>query len=105
VNGSGGGNAGESNTGERVRLHLLISGRVQGVAFRYCMADRCRQLGVTGWVRNLADGSVEAEIEGDPKAVESAVAWARQGPPAARVAEVVTDERPVRSGTGFEIAY
>ena len=104
---SGGGedNAGESNTGERVRLHLLISGRVQGVAFRYCMADRCRQLGVTGWVRNLANGSVEAEIEGDPKAAESAVAWVRQGPPAARVAEVIIDERPVRGGTGFEVAY
>jgi acylphosphatase len=100
VSGGGGDNA-----GERVRLRLLISGRVQGVAYRYCMADQCRQLGVAGWVRNLANGSVEAEIEGDPKAVESVVAWARQGPPAARVVEVITDERPVRSGTGFEVAY
>lgn len=92
-------------TGERVRLRLLISGRVQGVAYRYCMADRCRQLGLAGWVRNLANGSVEAEIEGDPRAAKSAVAWARQGPPAARVAEVITDERPVRGETDFEIAY
>ena len=105
MSGGGEGNAGESNAGERVRVHLLISGRVQGVAFRYCMVDRCRQLGVAGWVRNLANGSVEAEVEGDPKAVESAIAWARQGPPAARVAELKTDPRPVRSGTGFEIAY
>jgi len=105
VSGGGEGNAGESNTGERVRLRLLISGRVQGVAFRYCMVDRCRQLGVAGWVRNLANGSVEAEIEGDPKAVEWAVAWARQGPPAARVAEVIIDERPVRGLAGFKVSY
>ena len=91
--------------GERVRLRLLISGRVQGVAFRYCMVDRCRQLGVTGWVRNLADGSVEAEVEGDRQAVESAIAWARQGPPAARVAEVIIDERPARGQAGFEVSY
>ena len=91
--------------GERVRVHLLVRGRVQGVAFRYYMVDQCRQLGVAGWVRNLADGSVEAEIEGDPKAVESAVAWARQGPPAARVAEVITDERPVRGLAGVKVSY
>ncbi len=57
-----------------VRVHLLVSGRVQGVAFRAYTVDEARRLGVRGWVRNLADGRVEA-----------LVAWCRRGPPAARV--------------------
>jgi len=75
-----------------VTKHLLITGRVQGVGFRFYMQRKARELGLTGWVRNCRDGSVEAAIQGDSGAVETMIAWARRGPPSAVVAEVrVTD--------------
>ena len=68
--------------------HVLICGRVQGVGFRYAMAEEAEQLGATGWVRNRRDGTVEAVIDGEAAAVAALLAWARRGPPAARVTEV-----------------
>jgi acylphosphatase len=79
---------------DRVRVHLLVSGRVQGVAFRAYTEDEARRLGVTGWVRNLPDGRVEAEAEGERAFVEALVAWCRRGPPAARVDHVEVAWRP-----------
>ena len=78
-----------------IRNHVLISGRVQGVCFR----DACRRLalqhGVSGWVRNLPDGRVEAILEGPPDGVHRLVEWAHQGPAAATVTGVaVREERP-----------
>lgn len=67
------------------RVHLLVSGRVQGVAFRAYTVDEARDLGVHGWVRNLGDGRVELEAEGERSALERLVAFCRRGPPAARV--------------------
>ena len=72
--------------------HLRISGRVQGVGFRYSMADEAERLSVTGWVRNRRDGTVEAVVDGAPDAVEAIVAWARQGPRGAQVADVEVNE-------------
>jgi acylphosphatase len=67
------------------RVHLVVSGRVQGVFFRQSTADTARRLGLRGWVRNLPDGRVEAEAEGERAALEALVDWCRRGPPAARV--------------------
>ena len=68
--------------------HLDIFGQVQGVGFRYRFSEQAQRLGVTGWVRNRRDGSVEAMVAGAPEAVEALLAWARVGPPAARVERV-----------------
>lgn len=70
--------------------HLLISGRVQGVGYRYNMCVEAQRLGVAGWVRNRADGSVEAFIEGPPALMTALVVWAKRGPPGARVDKVET---------------
>ena len=67
------------------RAHVWISGLVQGVNFRWYTTERARQRGLAGWVRNLADGRVEAVFEGDPDAVDSLVEWCRTGPRHAEV--------------------
>ena len=75
-----------------VTRHLLITGRVQGVGFRFYTQRKAHELGITGWVRNCRDGSVEGVIQGASEAVETMISWARRGPPSAVVAEVrVTD--------------
>ena len=71
-----------------VTLHLRIAGRVQGVGYRYALHAEAQANGINGWVRNRRDGTVEAVVQGDPQALERIVAWARHGPPAARVTEV-----------------
>ena len=73
-------------------LHLRIFGRVQGVWFRESMRREAERLGVAGWVRNQPDGSVEAVAQGAPAAVDALVAWARIGPPQARVERIVETE-------------
>ncbi len=60
--------------------HLQISGRVQGVGFRYHLCRVANELGITGWVRNRRDGSVEAMVSGTLEAVEKIIAWAQRGP-------------------------
>ncbi|MNC88770.1 Acylphosphatase [compost metagenome] len=65
---------------------------MQGVGFRMYMARKARELGVTGWVRNRRDGSVEATVQGRPAAVEAIIAWAWRGPSSAVVSEVTVTE-------------
>jgi acylphosphatase len=69
----------------KVRAHLLVSGRVQGVYFRQSTLFEAQSLGVKGWVRNLMDGRVEAVFEGEEHEVKMLVNYCRQGPAAARV--------------------
>jgi acylphosphatase len=77
---------------ERVTRRLVARGRVQGVWFREGMRQEAARLGITGWVRNRMDGSVEAVVQGSAGAVEAMVAWSRRGPEAAHVASLeVTD--------------
>ena len=73
---------------ERVTKRLAIEGRVQGVGFRYFMQHKARALGITGWVRNRPDGSVEAVVQGSPGAIDQIIALARRGPSSARVTQV-----------------
>ncbi|MDP3938106.1 MAG: acylphosphatase [Deltaproteobacteria bacterium] len=70
------------------RAHLIVHGRVQGVWFRGGTQSFARSRGVTGWVRNRAEGTVEAVLEGDEESVRAVVAWCREGPPGARVDRV-----------------
>jgi acylphosphatase len=71
--------------------HLVVTGLVQGVGYRYSMVVAARRLGITGWVRNRRDGSVEAMIAGDAEAVAGMIAWARHGPAGAEVAHVAVE--------------
>ena len=89
-----------------VRAHLVVRGRVQGVWFRGSMQDEARRLGVVGWVRNRLDGSVEAEIEGERADVDALVAWARHGPPGARVSDVSVEWiAPTGARDGFAVRH
>jgi acylphosphatase len=72
--------------------HLIIHGRVQGVGFRESMRWEAERLGVTGWVRNRRDGTVEAVVDGNPDSVTRIVQWAHRGPPAAKVTQVAVSE-------------
>jgi acylphosphatase len=72
--------------------HLTIHGRVQGVGFRESMRWQAERLGVTGWVRNRRDGTVEAVVAGTPDALAEILRWAHRGPPAATVTRVVVAE-------------
>jgi len=82
---------------------MTVTGRVQGVGFRYTMQAEAQRLGVDGWVRNRRDGSVEAFLAGDPDAVEGVIAWAHDGPAGARVDDVDVVEGTGESASGFEI--
>ena len=71
---------------------MVVTGRVQGVGFRYALADEATTLGLTGWVRNRHDGTVEACVQGPAAALQRLLAWAHQGPPAARVSGVALSD-------------
>jgi acylphosphatase len=71
-----------------IRAHVTVRGRVQGVYFRASTVYEAQNLGLTGWVRNCADGTVEAVAEGQRKKVEDWIAWCRRGPSGARVEKV-----------------
>ncbi|MFZ1985748.1 MAG: acylphosphatase [Desulfatitalea sp.] len=89
-----------------VRAHVIVSGRVQGVFFRAETRRAAERLGVHGWVRNRADGSVEALFEGQQAAVNDAIAWCHHGSPMARVTDVqVSWETYLGDLAGFSIRH
>jgi acylphosphatase len=73
---------------DAARVHLKISGRVQGVYFRASTVEQARRLGVTGWVMNCRDSSVEVVAEGAREQLEKLISWCRSGPPGAQVKEI-----------------
>ena len=78
-----------------IRRRVVVAGRVQGVFFRDSCQRLATQQGVSGWIANRDDGTVEAAFEGDPAAVQALVDWCRNGPPSARVSSIeVFDEEP-----------
>lgn len=83
---------------EPIRIHVLVSGRVQGVYYRASTREQALQLGLTGWVRNLSDGRVEFEAQGPAAQVNRLIAWAGKGPDHAKVDSVVQKEIPSLPG-------
>lgn len=86
------------------RSHVFVSGRVQGVGFRFYTREEARRFRLGGFVRNLPDGRVEAVFEGEDDAVEALVSWCRSGPPGSRVTEVTVEpESPTGEFDGFSV--
>ncbi len=83
--------------------HFLVSGQVQGVFFRASTQDTARKLGLTGWVRNLADGRVELIACGEEAALKELEQWLWQGPRHARVERVAAQETATESFAGFSV--
>lgn len=89
--------------GTRVRRHLVVRGRVQGVAFRAATLQEARRIGIDGWVRNRADGSVEAVLEGPAEDVARLEAWCGHGPEWAEVSRIEARDEPAEGLRGFAI--
>ena len=87
----------------RVARHIFVSGRVQGVAFRWYTQEKATRLGVSGWARNLRDGRVEAHLEGEDAAMKTMLAWLKKGPGLARVTNLDVREREPEGYGAFEI--
>jgi acylphosphatase len=92
-----------SSLDDRVRVHVFVEGRVQGVGYRASTCDMAQLLKLQGWVRNLRDGRVEAVFEGSPDQVEEMLRWCHQGPPAAIVKEVMVNHEPPEGLRQFEV--
>jgi acylphosphatase len=88
-----------------IARRVRLTGRVQGVFFRAWTRDQARELGVSGWVRNAPDGSVEAHVEGDAAAVGQLVERLHHGPPSARVDDVQVEDVAAEGSDRFEVRH
>ena len=89
-----------------VAAHLYISGRVQGVFFRYETQSKAIELGVKGWVKNLSDGRVKVVVEGDQEAVQKLIEFCQHGPPGAKVTNLVLEWGiPTNKYESFKVEY
>lgn len=86
-----------------VRVHVWVSGQVQGVWFRQSCADEARSSGVSGWVRNTPDGRVEGVFEGPEEAIDRLVSWCRVGPPRAVVSDLEVAREEAEGLSGFTV--
>jgi len=87
-------------------VHVIISGRVQGVWFRASTKQKAEQLELTGWVRNTQDGCVEAIFEGEEDHIKDMLDWCNQGPPLAKIEKVIVkNQNPTNGFDGFSIKY
>jgi acylphosphatase len=93
----------ETEGGKDHRAHVYVTGIVQGVAFRYYAQQKAEELDVSGWVKNLLDGRVEAVFEGDPDRVREIVAWCESGPSSADVEDVTVKDETPEGLTSFEV--
>nr|WP_199250191.1 acylphosphatase [[Phormidium] sp. ETS-05] len=84
---------------------IFVSGKVQGVFYRVSTQEEAQRKGLSGWVRNLPDGAVEAVFEGTPEAVEDMISWCHIGPRGARVLRVKVESEEPQGLHGFEIKY
>lgn len=89
----------------KTQAHVFVKGHVQGVSFRYYTQQKAIALGLTGWVRNLWDGRVEAIFAGEADAVEKMLAWCKVGSPHARVDSVTVEYQSPGDFHGFNIRY
>ena len=83
--------------------HMKVIGRVQGVGFRYFTLEQAKSLGISGWVRNLSDGSVEISASGEEDILSRFVELVKKGPSFSRVAEVLVNEEPTAPGRENEV--
>ena len=90
-------------SGKTIAREVVVTGRVQGVFFRDSMRREARRLGIAGWVRNCADGTVQAHLEGSPDAVEELVRWSREGPRHASVDDVRVIDAQTAGCAGFDV--
>ena len=90
-----------------VATHLIIQGQVQGVWYRASLQQRAQALSLVGWCRNRVDGSVEAWVQGPASRVDQLIQWAHQGPPQARVTQVISTSQAIdpqfTQQRGFEV--
>ncbi len=96
-------NSSTSSEISRICQQALITGRVQGVGYRFTTQEQALTLGLVGWVRNRPDGRVEAMVEGDRAQVERLMQWFHNGPVTAKVEAVVIEEQPLQYFKQFEI--
>jgi acylphosphatase len=97
---------GKGQETQKVRVRVIVRGRVQGVFFRYSVREMANQFGVFGWVKNRWDGAVEALFEGDQGRVKEMIDWCHKGPPDAHVQRVDTDrEEYLGEFDHFSITY
>jgi acylphosphatase len=88
-----------------IALTVRVTGRVQGVSFRWYALQEARRLGVCGWIRNEPDGSVAGQFEGGDQAVDALVDWCRRGPTGAKVRDVSVAASTASGADAFDIRY
>jgi len=84
-----------------LRVHLLVSGKVQGVFFRLNTKNKAEELGIFGWVKNLSDGKVEILVEGEKERIEELIKWVKKGPLFAKVKELEVEQREFKGEFNF----